>query len=285
MGIIWMQVASHSIKLPPRVKKIGEAAFEFCGVLQNVDLLEGLEIIGKRAFGMWCPALLRHIQIPSTVHLISPNSSTYDFIQHKDDIYMTNMKKVQFCDKIEEFVLGDNGVSKYSSLETYNNLVFRNIPTHLGQLIRQWKAHINEMLRSLSSIHFEALHKYFYTIESKLADYESLPNAISVLELAIWKSNLLEQFGLLDMKNVSSMAKLQCPVECGACVIIPDILSFLYRDRSRTCKTGTEPVRNGTEPRSGIRSAESGSRTGTTSRPQPHISGIFTYTWPIWREI
>ena len=50
--------------------------------------------------------------------------------------------------------------------------------------------------------------------------------------------------------------------------------------------------RNGTEPRSGIRSAESGSRTGTTSRPQPHISshhhrfhGIFTYTWPIWREI
>lgn len=47
------------------------------------------------------------------------------------------------------------------------------------------------------------------------------------------------------------------------------------------CNTGTEPERNGTEPRSGIRSAESDSRTGTTtttrfvtspSKPQPHIT-------------
>ena len=81
---------------------------------------------------------------------------------------------------------------------------------------------------------------------------------------------------------------------CARCVHLE--FSKSTRDRSRTCKTGTEPVGNGTEPCSGIRSAESGSRTGTTSRPQPHISshhhrylltrgrygGKYDHFWPLY---
>jgi hypothetical protein len=214
----------HSIRIPLRVKSIERNAFMRCHELRNVELSEGLEYIGEQAFAS-CN-LLRYLNIPSTVKDISPIAFTDSTI---GGIYLN---KLQFCDEIEEFVSGEslrdwwnNGISK-CSLETYNFLVRCNIPARMDQLMGRWQANIHELLRSIPSIDFDDLYDYFNTIDSKLTDYESLPDVISVLELAIWKSKLSEQFGL-DMENVSSMEKFRCRVECGACVIIPDVLSFL----------------------------------------------------------
>jgi hypothetical protein len=214
----------QSIIIPPRITSISRSTFSMCNALRYVTLPEGLEYIGDKAFAA-CP-LLRHIEIPSTVTEISPYTFGYT-----DDVG-TNLDRVQFCDHIEEFVSGEsirdwwnNGVSK-RSLTTYNFLVRCNIPARLEQLIaRQWQASIHEMLRGIPSVDFVALDDYFTTIESKLAFYE-LHDTTTVLDLAIWKSKILEQYGQ-GMENVSAMEKLQCRVECGACVIIPHVLPFL----------------------------------------------------------
>lgn len=147
------------------------------------------------------------------------------------------MEEVQFCDNIEEFVRGEslqnwwgNGIL-WCSLAIHNFLVRCNVPARLKKLMRQWQANIYDMLRNIPSDDYEvddicSVEGCFDTIESKLDDYEKLPDPISVLELAIWKSKMAEQRGQ-DVDNISDMARSQCRDECGASVIIPFVLSFL----------------------------------------------------------
>ena len=216
----------QSIRIPSKIKTINKMAFKDCDALRYVYLSEGLKYIRQEAFAN-CP-LLRHITIPSSVKRITPDA-------FKCYIWMIPLLKVQFCDEIEEFVSGEslrdwwgNGTSE-RSLRTFNFLVRCNIPARLAEplIARQWQANIHDMLSGIPSVNFVALDDYFNTIESKLTGYEILHDAITVLELAIWKSELSAQYGQ-GMDNVSAMAKLQCRVECGACVtIIPNVLSFL----------------------------------------------------------
>jgi hypothetical protein len=223
-GAAFMNCRSlQSIRIPPKIKTIDKMAFWGCDALRYVYLPEGLKYIRQEAFAN-CP-LLRHITIPSSVEEIHPDAFICDY-------WMNPVLKVQFCDEIEEFVTGEslrdlwgNGTSE-RALRTFNFLVRCNIPARLEQLItRQWQANIHEMIRGIPSVDYVALDDYFCTIKSELAFYE-LHDAITVLELAIWKSKISEQFGQ-NMDNVSAMAKLQCRVECGAYVIIPNVLSFI----------------------------------------------------------
>jgi hypothetical protein len=212
----------QSIRIPPRIKSIRGMAFKDCDALRYVYLSEGLKSIGQEAFA-YCP-LLKHMTIPSTVKRIHPDA----FLHY---VSMKPLMKIQFCDEINDLVLreslrywyGDETLKR--SLKTFNFLVRCNIPARLEQLLIASQTNIHGMIRDIPSVTFVALDDYFNTINSELAFYK-LHDAITVLELAIWKSKISEQYGR-DMDNVSAMAKLQCRVECGACVIIPNVLSFL----------------------------------------------------------
>ena len=228
--------ALQSITIPSTIKSINRAAFECCTLLRRVNLTEGLEYIGDGAFGS-CPSLL-NIEIPSTVKYISPDAFSYS----------RALMTVKFCDEVEEFVSGEsmrdwwrNGVPK-ESLKTYNFLVQYKVPACLLLLgARQWQGNIHDMLRGIPSIDFDALDDQFTTIDAKLTVYEIIP-AVPLLELAIWKSKLLElavwkskicecaQHDPSTMGNVSGMERSQCRDNCGACVIIPNVLPFLLKD-------------------------------------------------------
>ena len=218
-----------SITIPPMIKAIEKYTFNGCASLRDVYLSEGLESIGDEAFSL-CP-FLRHISIPPTVKEISPHTFGDDFGTGVNIFFRVrrNLERVQFCDYVEEFVSGESirywwkhGVTE-RSLETYNFLVRCNIPARLLLLgVMRWQATIHEMLRRIPST-FMALDDYFNTIDSTLVAYESLPDALSLLELAIWKSKILEQ----QKSEKHDMSKSQCRIECGACVIIPAVLSFL----------------------------------------------------------
>jgi hypothetical protein len=211
----------QSITIPPKIKSINRAAFECCTALRYVSLNEGLEYIGDRAFAS-CPSL-EYIEIPSTVKEICPDAFSYS----------RNLANVRFCDKMEEFVSGEsfrgwwnNGVSKHA-LKTYSFFARCNFPARLDLLTPvKWQANIHRMLKRIPAVGFDALDGYFDSIDSMLTTYERLPDAIPLLELAVWKSKLLE---IQDQKicDLSIMMKLQCRNECGAFVIMPNVLSFI----------------------------------------------------------
>jgi hypothetical protein len=224
----------ESINIPPMIKAVEIATFGGCHALQNVDLREGLESIGRHAF-MWCPSL-RHIKIPSTVLDISPYTfrtrSEPDGDVHVDGL--SNLDEVQFCEEMEEFVSAlsmrdqwSNGVLR-RSLQLYNFLVCCQIPVRLEFLdVIQWQADIIVMLRSIPD-DLRALDSYLTIIHAKLAVYQC-KEATTLLELAIWKSEVCAQHGP-NIGNVSGVKKAQCRDNCGASVIIPNVLSFIPND-------------------------------------------------------
>ena len=79
------------IIIPSTVKEIHKQAFEHCNRLVAIELLEGLERIGKRVF-YGCTSL-ESIIIPVTVNYIAVNA-------FKD---CDSLAAVDFCDKIEQF--------------------------------------------------------------------------------------------------------------------------------------------------------------------------------------
>ena len=218
----------QSINIPSRIKSVEDEVFSECLDLRNVDLSEGLEYIGDGVFAD-CPSL-RHIRIPSTVNWIDPCA-----FPGFEDVEIGDLNlKIQFCHEIEEFLSGEsfrhwwNNVSLDKSFRIYNILIRYNIRTRLDMLPNlQWRANIHDMLKLIPSFGFDNKDYYFKSIDSKLTNYEILPGVIPpLLELAIWKSTILEQTGP-NVDNVSDLVKWQCRVDCGVCVIIPRVLSFL----------------------------------------------------------
>ena len=115
----------------------------------------------------------------------------------------------------------------FSTLKTYNFLAWCNIPARLGRLdAMKWQKTIHDMLKDIHSVGVDAVDDYFDSIDSKLTFYEVVQN-IPLLELAIWKSKVMECHGP-GTENLTDIMKSNC--NCGACVVIRNVLSFLLED-------------------------------------------------------
>ncbi len=152
------------------------------------------------------------------------------------------MSSVQFCDEIEEFLSGEsmwhwwnNGVlEKY--LSTYSFFVRCNILKRVG-LVRSatWQDSIHRMLgRIPASVSSEGLNTHFCSIDSKLSAYEAKLSAYegsTMLELAIWKSEVAEQTdGNINL--VTPDMKMGCHIDSlwMVDIILPNVMSFLRGD-------------------------------------------------------
>jgi hypothetical protein len=98
-----------------------------------------------------------------------------------------------------------------------------------------WKAQIRAMLQSIPTVMSfvnddgndrELVNDYFFSINSRLANYEQLPDVALLLELALWKAKIME---LCDGNPIKDNVKLMCRIDSLALVnfIIPNVLSFL----------------------------------------------------------
>ncbi len=234
LSISWRTFSSCSpleqIKIPSTVNEIGFGAFLGCTQLKRVDLCEGLVNIGFSAFEDCL--LLEHIIIPSTVKRIGSEA-------FKD---CQKLSALLFCEEMEEFVTGQgvkdwwNGSSQSRTLRMYSFLAQHSIPSRLSKLkARKWLCEIYGMLKHAHSM--EVVHSYDChfdiqcdAITEKLGVYEKLSDVASLLELALWKSIFLEQHVgcILNADNlIESVKTEQHRMDCGATVIIPNVLSFL----------------------------------------------------------
>jgi hypothetical protein len=146
----------------------------------------------------------------------------------------SNLTTVQFCDEIEEFVSGEsmrhwwnNGVHE-KCLSTYCLLVRFNIPERLG-LVRatQWQDSIHGMLMRIPFISKNGMDSYFRSMDSKLSAYEGS----TMLELAIWKSKIVEQTDGV-IYPLDADLKMACRIDSLTMVgiVVPNVLSFLRCD-------------------------------------------------------
>jgi len=176
--------------IPHTIREIKEGAFYNCYQLATAILNDGLEVIGANAFRR-C-ALVR-IDIPPSVREIDDEA-----------FYIcSNLTTVQFCGEIEEFVSVEsmrhwwsNGVHE-KCLRTYCFFVRCNIPERVG-LVRSatLQTNIHGMLERIPAISSEGLNTHFCSIDSKISAYEAKLSAYegsTMLELAIWKSEIAEQ--------------------------------------------------------------------------------------------
>ena len=213
----------HEISIPSTVKTIKDGTFYRCLSLTNVNLGEGLEKIGKEAFRE-CVRLQRLV-IPPTVTKI-----------HKKAFFRCpSLRNVVFCDEIEEFVTAESirnwwnhGVNE-NSLRTYCFFVRCRIPKRLGLVQpRKWQNHIHGMLKRIPLIPPKRMYSYFNFVDSKLSAYESLKDAATMLELAIWKSKINKRFNR-NKDALTVDTKMQCRSASIAMVtiIVLNVLSFL----------------------------------------------------------
>ena len=175
------------INKPPTVRVIENEAFSWCSRWTIAILNDGLKVIGERTFK---GCALECIDIPPSVREIDETA----FKECSD------LTTVQFCNEIEEFVSGESmrhwwnhGVHK-RCLRTYSFFVGCNIPERVGLLLpRMWQSNIHDMLGGIPSISSKGLDSYFCSIDSKLSVYDKLKDSPALLELAIWKSKIIER--------------------------------------------------------------------------------------------
>lgn len=82
------------------------------------------------------------------------------------------------------------------------------------------------MLRRIPEVLEEA--NYFDSIESRLSNYETLQRGLPILELALWRAKIIEQFDG-NIISVENDAKLMCRAHSFAmfAIIFPNVISFL----------------------------------------------------------
>ena len=207
--------------IPSSVRAIRNEAFYNCSALTTAILNNGLEVIGGGAF-KGC-ALVR-IDIPPSVREIDETAFKC----------CSNLSTVRFCDDIEEFVFGESmrhwwnhGVHE-KCLSTYCLLVRFNIPERLGLVwATQRQDSIHGMLMRIPFISKNGMDSYFRSMDSKLSAYEGS----TMLELAIWKSKIVEQTDGV-IYPLDADLKMACRIDSLTMVgiVVPNVLSFLRCD-------------------------------------------------------
>jgi len=216
------------IDIPPNVRTIKFAAFCNCTGLTTVILGVGLEEIEERAFK--CTSLVL-IDVPPNVRTIHAEAFRG----------CSDLTTITFCDKIEEFVSGEsmrgwwnNGVHE-KCLSTYCSFVRCNIPERVG-LVRSatLQTNIHGMLERIPAISSEGLNTHFCSIDSKLSAYEAKLSAYegsTMLELAIWKSEIAEQTdGNINLVTPDMKMGRRIDSLWMVDIILPNVLSFLRGD-------------------------------------------------------
>jgi len=187
----------------------------------NADLCEGLVCILDGAFQV-CTSLER-IKIPSSVTYIFP----YSF----EDC--PNLVAIEFFTEIEDLVTELSLTDWYDHgrnvlwQDVYVFLMKHTILQRLGMItVRKWRDDVHDLLRRFPFIHEYKFEEYCSLIQRRLDSYDTLKDAASLLELALWKSKFEDQHSDLNSTNYRA-TKSGARCNCGAAVIIPNVLSLL----------------------------------------------------------
>ena len=230
-----------SIHIPSTVLSIDHEAFKDCFALEDIELNEGLNYIGCRSF-MDC-SNLESLMIPSTVRCIEPNA--FNQCTPLELYFVDSMETIVSEASLREWWSDDddNGGCKEAFLLLYNSLVQFRMPSRMGMIQSdKWKEHFFVMLTQIlfdispeDGCHIDRdfindIRSYVESIDCKLSEYENCIEGTSLLELALWKSKMMEHLYNTTDDDHTRDVRVQHRTNCGATVIIPLVLAFLVTE-------------------------------------------------------
>jgi hypothetical protein len=206
--------ALRSIKIP-KVRTIGNLAFQHCDQLTEVKLSKHLERIGQRVFSN-CPRL-RCIAIPLKGNLLD------DHVFYGCD-NLSTVDLVGGVHKTFSSLLLDNWRNEMNDEIERINQLLPNTQYRKTAVIQRWMGVVLERITHYKSEHY-ALLKEFTTL----------------LELALWKAKLDEEFGFeealskeVSESNKAKKAKIdvktarhEARITSGANIVINNVLPFI----------------------------------------------------------
>ena len=148
-------------------------------------------------------------------------------------------------------------------METYNgddkplNSLFQLLVKHSSSTRRNairlklWRDDMSRMVAELISIK-QSKRVWLSNVQSKLshyeAEYQRLKEAATTLELALWKTKLVESNGQVKgetghrkkRKIDGSDTRSRCRISCGADIVIQHVLSYLVIPPPKDCHSDEE---------------------------------------------
>lgn len=143
-----------------------------------------------------------------------------------------SLESVECCDEFNDFIdstsLSDwwrQGFIDGATTREFTSCVMLmdyNVPKRMCSIkARKWWADIDRMLSALGLVSCEA--DYCLEIHNKLSYYEHYREVATLLELTVWKTKVMIECEGNSDPTIRSQAR----GNCGAPVIVPQVLSFL----------------------------------------------------------
>ena len=200
----------------PSVITIGPAAFFNCTKLTDVELSERVETIGAGAFH-FCLRLQR-IAIPLKRDLFEYDDDEEAYSQFYN---CSQLKTVDLVGGIHETVASLHmeswRVEMISEINRINQVLPSTPCTGKANAIRQWMESVMDKMD-----HYKAEHCIY------------VKEGITLLELALWKAELLDETEDSSVERERKKAKVDSEVarkerrvKCGADIVIKNVLPFL----------------------------------------------------------
>ena len=140
-----------------------------------------------------------------------------------------NLQMKMLCEELVQPLKGWWKTDRPGSMRSFQSLVKCSIADRLNAIgLRKWRMNINCLVGIFAPN--PCLELKFSTIHSKLVTYErgypQLKEAAFLLELVLWKFKI-DESGVRQSGADTADKKGQCRINCGADIIIPNVLPYL----------------------------------------------------------
>ena len=256
------------------VDEIGEHAFYKCRILADVDFGNKLETIGQCAFG-GCSSL-EHLKLPSVI-IIGMQAfwmcSALTYIEFSNRLEAIEGQAFIGCERLERIAIPlKSDLFEYDDLfERYNqfdrcdqitkiDLVGEIHKTVASLHMENWRTEMSTKIDQINQVlpttptdeKSDEIRQWMDSFINKMDCFKAehhryVKEAVSLLELALWKAKLDEKEescaeGRTKKAKVDvGSARIEKRITCGADIVIKNVLPFLLLEEDSTQRVTRMP--------------------------------------------
>eukprot|EP00984_Skeletonema_dohrnii_P005385 scaffold1896_cov86-Skeletonema_dohrnii-CCMP3373.AAC.1 len=249
------------------VVEIGEHAFCECVNLADVEFGNKLETIGTSAFG-GCSSL-EHLKLPSVIIIEAGafwNCSALTDIEFSDRLEAIEAQAFSRCERIERISIPlksdlfayDDLFERYNQFDRCDQLTKIDLVGEIHKVVaslhmENWRTEMSTEIDQINQVlpttptdeKSDEIQQWMDSVMNKMDQFKAehyryVKEAVSVLELALWKAKLDEKEDSCSegrtkkAKVDAESARREKRITCGADIVIKNVLPFLQLEKDST---------------------------------------------------